>query len=423
MSGYLSFVREQRRFLAFGVVVALSSSFGQTFFVSLFADEFKATFALSNKGYGGLYSLATLCSAACLTWAGRKLDTVDLRWFSAGIAVALAIACFGVALAPHVVVLGVCFLGLRLFGQGLMSHTAMTSMARYFEARRATAMSVAAMGFALGEGLLPKLVLALLVGQWLSWRELWAVNGVALLALQLPLVAWLLRGHVDRHTAFEARTQAQAAGSGQALTRRQWTRGEVLRDPCFYGILPAALCNGFVLTGVFFHQIFVIDAKGWSKVYLGTCFVVFAVVRVATSLVTGPWVDRLGSVRLLPTFLLPLWVGIAAVGASEHPLALMALFVGSGVSIGYGANVVGAMWADVYGVQHLGAIRSLATAVAVFATSLSPFLMGALFDWGLSVSWVFWALAGYVGFAILLVTLAALALHRRSQGAPATLPE
>ena len=485
MSGYLSFVRTERRFLAFGVVVALSSSFGQTFFVSLFAKQLKAAFELSNSDYGGLYSLATLCSAACLTWAGRKLDLVDLRVFAAVIAVALAAACFGMALVPTAAVLGVVFFGLRLFGQGLMSHTAMTSMARYYEGRRATAMSVASMGFAIGEGVLPLVVLSALGG--LDWRTLWGINGVVLLALQVPLVAWLLRGHGERHAAFEARTTSESVspqpvggkperlsregegaserppmepgegaserlpesvspqpvgGEPERLSRegegaserppmepgegaserppenrpKQWTRGEVLRDPVFYALLPAVLCNGFVLTGVFFHQIFLIEEKGWSEELLGISFVVFAGVRVSASLLTGPWVDRLGSVRLLPTFLIPLWLGLAAVAVGDHPAALIALFVGSGLSIGYGANVVGAMWADVYGVVHLGAIRSLATAVAVFATSLSPFLLGKAFDLGLSVEWVFRALAGYVGGATLLVLAASLILRRRAAG-------
>ena len=446
MSGYLSFVRTERRFLAFGVVVALSSSFGQTFFVSLFAKQLKAAFELSNSDYGGLYSLATLCSAACLTWAGRKLDLVDLRVFAAVIAVALAAACFGMALVPTAAVLGVVFFGLRLFGQGLMSHTAMTSMARYYEGRRATAMSVASMGFAIGEGVLPLVVLSALGG--LDWRTLWGINGVVLLALQVPLVAWLLRGHGERHAAFEARTTSESVspqpvgGKPERLSRegegaserppmepgegaserppenrpKQWTRGEVLRDPVFYALLPAVLCNGFVLTGVFFHQIFLIEEKGWSEELLGISFVVFAGVRVSASLLTGPWVDRLGSVRLLPTFLIPLWLGLAAVAVGDHPAALIALFVGSGLSIGYGANVVGAMWADVYGVVHLGAIRSLATAVAVFATSLSPFLLGKAFDLGLSVEWVFRALAGYVGGATLLVLAASLILRRRAAG-------
>lgn len=205
-------------------------------------------------------------------------------------------------------------------------------------------------------------------------------------------------------------------GPKRSVAGKQWTRGEVLRDPVFYALLPAVLCNGFVLTGVFFHQIHLIEAKGWSEELLGISFVVFAGVRVGASLLTGPWVDRLGSVRLLPTFLLPLLLGLAAVAVSDHPAALVALFVGSGLSIGYGANVVGAMWADVYGVLHLGAIRSLATAVAVFATSLSPFLLGAAFTRAFSVGWVCGALAIYVGGASALVLAASLVLRRRAAG-------
>ncbi len=46
---------------------------------------------------------------------------------------------------------------------------------------------------------------------------------------------------------------------------------------------------------------------------------------------------------------------------------------------------MGPLWAELYGVLHLGAIKSLGTALSVLASALSPFLLGWLIDIAFSV--------------------------------------
>ena len=332
----------------------------------------------------------------------------------------LALACFGMAAVPGALALGAVFFGLRLFGQGLTSHAAMTSMSRYFVQRRGTAMSVASLGFAVGEGLLPLLVVGALA--LLSWREVWLACGAAVLLLQLPLAQLLLVGHGERHARFLEATRGDAAaaregeaGGAGGVRPRQWTQAQVVRDPCFYLLLPAVLANAFVLTGVFFHQVHLVEQKGWPLSLLAASFPLFAAVKIGAALLSGPFVDRVGAVRLLPGFLAPLGLGLLTLALVDHPVALLALMAGAGLTMGAGANIVGAMWAEVYGTLHLGAIRSMAAAVMVFSTSLSPVTLGALFDRGVSVEGAVGLLLGYVVASAALVTLAARRLAGRAQ--------
>jgi len=53
------------------------------------------------------------------------------------------------------------------------------------------------------------------------------------------------------------------------------------------------------------------------------------------------------------------------------------------------------LWAELYGVDHLGAIRSVVAAVGVFGTALGPVTMGSLIDWGLTIEQVCLLFAGY----------------------------
>ena len=46
------------------------------------------------------------------------------------------------------------------------------------------------------------------------------------------------------------------------------------------------------------------------------------------------------------------------------------------------------MWAELYGTDFIGAIKSLVASLGVFASALGPVIMGSLMDNGLSTSQV-----------------------------------
>src|SRR3546814_10266162 len=98
---YLDFLVANGRFLAFGFLMTFASSFGQTFYVSLFGAGIRAEFALGNAAFGAMFSGATVASAILLVWLGRLIDRVDLRLYAgcAAAALVLAMALIGVASA------------------------------------------------------------------------------------------------------------------------------------------------------------------------------------------------------------------------------------------------------------------------------------------------------------------------------------
>lgn len=404
-TSYLDLLRRHRRFLGFGLTLTFLSSFGQTFFISLFNNDIRTEFGLSHSAIGGYYSVATLASGFTIAWLGRKLDTVDLRMFTASSCGALAIAAFGMAWVPTASLLVGAFFLLRLTGQGLLSHTALTSMARYFDESRGKAMSVAGLGFPLGEAVLP--LLAVSLSAWLGWRGVWVVIGAVLVVVALPLCLFLLRGHTDRHGAYLAeverattpQTGAESAhrsadhgGSGP----RQWSLREVLRDIRFPLMLPVVISPGFIVTGFFFHQNHLVDTKGWTVEWFATCFAIFAAGQVISGIAAGPLVDRFTGKKLLSWFALPMAVGLVALAVSSRPSTAVVFMLGAGVTAGLNPTVVGSMWAELYGAKHLGAIRAMATSIMVFGTAASPALMGVLIDRGMSMETMAWASVVYV---------------------------
>ncbi len=396
----ITFITASPRFLAFGFTAAFFSSFGQTYFIALSGAEIRSAFDLSHADFGMIYSAATLSSAALLIWAGRKIDDVDLRPYTCAVGFGLAMACLGMAavgwFGSALWLLPVIF-GLRFTGQGLLTHIATTSMARYFDAHRGKAISVASMGFPLGEALLPIIAVGLIATY--GWRETWTGIG-ALLALGLvPLVLWLLKGHGERHRALqETARQASERGAPDG-----WSRSQLLRDPRFYVLLPAILASSFIITGFFFHQVHLVEVKGWTMTWFAATFVAFAAAQIVAALVTGVLVDRYGAVSLIRFDLLPVMAGLIVLAAFDGPWVAVVFMVLMGLTSGAAGVIHSAVWAEVYGVAHLGAIKALAASLMVLASALSPPIMGWTIDADITMDTIAVACTIYSAVAVFLL--------------------
>ncbi|MEM8688309.1 MAG: MFS transporter [Pseudomonadota bacterium] len=386
---YTEFIYENRRWLGGGFLLTLASCFGQTFFIALFSGELRATFDLSHGELGGLYTGATLASAVVLIWLGKTADWMHIPVLSAIVIGVLAAACLLMASAGSLVLLTLALFLLRLLGQGMLTHIAMTAMGRWFSAYRGRAVGVASLGFSAGEAVLPFITIVLIGA--MGWRQVWLAAAAILLLAALPAIYWLFR---------VSRTPVAKPSEGMARydNRRgveDWTRRQVLADPVFYGLLPATLGPPFISTGIFFHQIHLMDEKGWDISVFPAVFPFFAASTVITSLASGWAIDRWNSVVLLPIFLLPLGLGSLFLGLSGASAVAGVFMVLLGVTIGAGQTMSGAIWPELYGTTHLGAIRALMAAVMVFGTALAPGIVGWLLDIGVTMETQLLFMAGY----------------------------
>jgi len=396
MAGLTAFLRANAPWLLAGFLLTFASSFGQTFFISVFAGEIRATFGLSHGQWGGIYALATTASAVVMLWAGSLTDRFRVRYI--GLAVLLGLALTAVLMArvsDTWLLVGAIFL-LRLFGQGLMGHTAMVAMARWFVASRGRAVSVAGLGVALGEALLPVTFVALL--GYYDWRLLWLAAAMVLLAL--APVLWALLRHERTPQSFFA--QAGSAGIGG----RMWTRAQALRHPLFWLMVPALLGPAAWNTAFFFHQVHLAEAKGWGHVALVALFPLYTATSVATMLLAGWLVDRFGSRRLAPFYLLPLAGGYLVFAVAQGVPVGAAGMVLMGLSVGMHVTMMATLWPEVYGTQHLGAIRAMTAAVMVLGTALGPGITGWLIDLGISFPQQGYAIALYFAVASALAAFA-----------------
>lgn len=390
----------QPRLALFSLLAMATSGFGQTFYLSVFGGEIREALALSHADYGALYGGATVISAMLLLRFGPLADKWPLKRALLPAIGALATGCLLIGGATSAWLLALGFLGIRFGGQGMMAHLGMTCAARYFREDRGKAVALAAAGIPLAEAIMPAVAILLLgLG---GWRLPWLVAAGALPLLVLPV----LRGLVARPPA------VTAADTGGDPGVYQYSRREALADPGFYCLLPAALMTPFVATALLFHQAALAVAREWSLELLAAAFVAFAGGHLLSLLGAGWLVDRWGGERCLVLALLPLAVGLlllAGFVANWVPFAYLGLL---GTSIGMGTTAGGAVWAERYGVLHLGAIRSLAQATIIVATAVAPLLFGLALDAAWEISHLALLLAVVAALLALLAALAPAPQHR-----------
>ncbi|MER2507323.1 MFS transporter [Amaricoccus sp.] len=412
----LAFIRENARWIAGGFLLTLFSAAGQTYFISLSAGDIRAEYGLSHGQFGLLYMIATLASALTLTRLGQIVDWLKVGRVTLVIVPALAAASVAMALSGNIVLLTLAIYLLRLFGQGMMTHTAMTAMGRWFSAQRGRAISLVALGQNAGEALVPSLFVA--TAGAIGWRGAWGAAAALLVAVALPAIFLLMR--VER-------TPRADDPAIRADTGRDWTRAEVVRDPVFYLLLLGVLAPSFIGTTIFFHQIYLVELRGWTMEFFASTFALMAGATIVCALVCGALIDRFSAVRMLPFFLLPLAAACLVLASFEGRWSAWAFMLLQGMSYGFASTLFGALWPEIYGTRHLGSVRSLVMAAGVFASAAGPGLTGYLIDRGVGYPDQILAMGVYSLAGASLLLLASRIIRRRTgaagsfiQGAGAT---
>jgi MFS family permease len=367
-----AFLKQNFRWIAGGFLLTYFSSFGQTFFVSASIAEWQAAFDLSHGEFGRLYMFATLASALCLPFLGRLVDIVPEHRSVLLVMPVLAAATLMAAFAPSVAVLVLAIFLLRLFGQGMMTHIALTATGRWFALQRGRAVSLVVLGHQGGEATLLLAFTSLAVGY--GYQAGWVAGAAALMLVGLPFAYWAFRKprstrhHLDEH--------------GELPQQRHWTRAEVLRDPMFWILLTGVLAPPFIGTTIFYHQDYMTALNDWPPRYYAMSLSVMALTTIAFALLGGAIIDRFRAATVLPFFLLPLAATCFVFAGSGSAISLLVAMVLLGMSYGFSSTLFGAVWPEVYGTANLGSIRSIIVSAMVFATAAGPGLTGTLIDRG-----------------------------------------
>lgn len=408
--------RSNAALIAAGFILTFWSSPGQTFFISLFGDELRSLLDINHTQFGAMYSLATLASAVLLLWTGNLVDKLPLPKLVACVVAGLAASLLFLSTVQNFIMVFIGLFLLRHIGQGLMMLIASSSIVRYLDNIRGRGTALSGLGYTCAEATLPAIVI------WLSisygWRSALMTSGVALMLFMLPLLLFLLRGHNERHRRYLNSLNEPASDqhsgnkvSPTQLTTQHWTRKEVLRDRNFYCVLPALTAHPILFTGFIFHQLVVIEQKGWPIELWAKLFTVYAICGIIARLLTGIAIDRYSATRIILLPLVSLSLGISILAFSSDTYSAWGFMIFLGITTGMQSTVGAPFWVEMYGSKYIGSIKSVTTFAILGGTAISPVGMGWLIDSGTSINAIAaWSVA-YVTLALGL-GLFALRSHR-----------
>ena len=382
--------------ILFGFIFTFFSSFGQSYFLGLFNSSIREALSITHGQFGTIYASATLFSSLLLIWVGKKIDDVNIFKFALFVIILLSFACFFFSKVSSVFLLFIAIFLMRFSGQGMMSHTASTTISRYFTRTRGRALSISWFGLSSAEFIMPVLMVYLLT--ILDWQNLWLIFSITVLII-LPTASFLLIKNLN----LDSREISDE--NIKEVEIKQWNRREVIKDYRFYIISLNMLAMPWIFTGFAVFQSFVQTSKGWGPYVIAQSFMSYSILSVLTLFLSGFLIDKFTSRKLLIYMNIPLLFSVVVLYFFDTPITAF-LFLGLvGISNGF-ANILGSStWAELYGVKYLGSIKALTTALMVFATAFGTALFGLLIDLGFTVGDIALISGFYIFFSLILLFL------------------
>ena len=371
-----NFIYNNSQWLSAGILLTFLSSFGQTYFISIFSGEIRNTFNLSHGDWGLIYGFGTFASAIVMIWAGGLTDIMRVRKLGPMVLCALSTSCLFMAFNPVVALLPVVIFFLRLTGQGMSTHIATVAMSRWFVNNRGKALSISNLGFSFGEALIPLFLVSALI--YFSWQKIWILAALVTL-FSIPILIWLLR---QERSPQSIDAEDQSLG----MNKLHWTRKKTISHPLFWFMMPAVIGQSAFNTAFFFQQVHFSESKGWEHLSLVSMFPIYTGIAICMMILSGILLDKFGTAKLIPYFQLPMIIAFILFAFGETLYSALLGFIFLGITSGANTTLPNAFWAEFFGTKHLGSIKAAAAAAMVLGSAIGPALTGILLDFDISLN-------------------------------------
>ena len=402
----MNFILQNARWLAATALLYFCSSFGQTFFISLFAGEIREAFNLSHGDWGFIYSGGTLASAIAMLCFGGYVDKYKISLNIKIVVISLSLICLAMTFVKQVWILPFIIFGLRFFGQGMLIHIPAVAIGKWYGKNKGKALSLSIMGFSIGEAILPVIFVSLFI--LIGWRNSWLV-GTIILFITLPIIINLLSNERIPNSSQENIIDQVGMGS------KHWKRKEVLKHWVFWSVIIPFLIPPIFSTAFFFNMVHLTEIKNWSLITFTSLFPFYTVMSILTTLISGWIIDKFGVEKILPFYLLPMALGLLVFSYSDTYMTAAIGFSFLGMTQGLAMMIGGTFWPVYYGTKNLGSVRSLSTSCMVFGTAIGPAVVGKLLDFSVNYNLIL------LGMSFLAI-IASVSLWFIMLKAPALLP-
>ena len=300
-------------------------------------------------------------------------------------------------------------IGWQLLGPSVLS--------KWFVRLRGRAMGISAIGVSMG-GFVIAPIAGLLVAE-VDWRTAWIVLGVGMIVVLVPAGALLMRRQPsdvglrpDGVAPANGNAGADAADVGgssppQAVVAEEypWTVREATRTWAFWALVMAQVLGQASLGATLFHQVAFMQDKGFGLGEVTLAATTVAGFAIPSKLVYGFLAERFHVRWVLAAAMIPAGLCLLILIVSGSREMLLTYAVLYGLTMGGYIPMVNVALAHYFGRENIGSIRGAMTPATSAAAAVSPFAVGAMWQWfnNYDVAFVLLGAGWFIGGLFVLV--------------------
>lgn len=351
----------------FGVfIIPMSDEFGWSrSAISLAASVGTIVGGLSQPVFGRVFDRI----------GGRRLILVGLAAFG----VSNILLMFTNSLIYLVLVFGVL---IALAGSAGTFNTAVTLVSKWFERRRATAISLVSAGGSLsGMVFVPFVAYAIPLA---GWRNTWLIMGLIVLVLAVPVAFLVLKDDPsDVGQLPDGDKEAPYRGAAGSASRAPLETGywlNALRSVPFWQISGGYFVCGVTTSMISTHFVPYAIEEGFSPSAGALAFGVLSGLNIAGVMIAGMLGDRLGRKNVLAAVYATRAVSFLVLLTVPGLWGLFGFAIISGFSWYGTVPLTTSLTAEVYGIRHIGTLSGIAYLAHAVGGALSVQFAGIMKD-------------------------------------------
>src|SRR6266436_3702040 len=265
-------------------------------------------------------------------------------------------------------------LGLAVTGPVMASGV----VARWFSARRGTALSLLGSASMTGMSLLVPLVTWLILTT--GWRTTYVLIAVGVLVGMLPISLWVIRESPESMglTADGATPSAKAT---EAVARERVSATTAMQTLAFWQLAGSFFTCGFSMSLLSAHGIPMLTDHGYSPMFASWALGVLGGSAIGFTVMLGALSDRLGRRPVLAA----IYAGRVFIFAGfflirDNPVAILTVAILGGITMAGTGSMTSALTADIYGRFSVSSVFGLIFLVHQTGSAIGSWLAGALFE-------------------------------------------
>ncbi len=329
---------------------------------------------------------ATIVSGVMAPVVGLAVGRLGARQILAAGATGMGV-CFALLGATWSLVYLYAMFAMMAVGRaGIMQVPVSQVVANWFERRRGLAMGITMTGIGFG-GLVMAPWCKVLISL-LGWRSTFAIMGMTIIAVALPLILLIVRQHpADRGLLPDGASSASASGASRPDSDRKpgplgqpWAISEAIRTRAFI-LATAAIGLGFASLGaVLLHTSPYMEDRGVAPEVAGLILGLVAGMGILGKIGSGHLADRLPPHQVLTGVFLMEAAGLTILISTDSAIGIAAFVLIFGYSMGAVVALQPLVVVYYFGLASVATIMGAMTAFSSMFAAAGPVFAGFMHD-------------------------------------------